>query len=56
MDGMPSSYVIPDAATIKPTAWVLYAMAGAPGYSETTQTDVGRTVRNHLLIPGLLGE
>ena len=33
MDGMPSSYVIPDAATIKPTAWVLYAMAGAPGYS-----------------------
>lgn len=36
MDGMPSSYVIPDAATIKPTAWVLYAMAGAPGYSGKT--------------------
>ncbi len=36
MDGMPSSYLIPDAATIKPTAWVLYAMAGAPGYSGKT--------------------
>ena len=36
MAGMPSSYLIPDAATIKPTAWVLYAMAGAPGYSGKT--------------------
>ncbi len=35
-DNKPSSYVIPDAATIKPTAWVLYAMAGAPGYSGKT--------------------
>ena len=26
-------------------------VAGAPEYSETTQTDGGRTVRNHLLIP-----
>jgi hypothetical protein len=32
--GKPASYLIPDAATIKPTTWVLYAMAGSSsGYT-----------------------
>lgn len=31
--GAPASYLIPDAATIKPTTWALHAMAGSSGYS-----------------------
>jgi len=31
--GAPASYLIPDAATIKPTTWALHSMAGSSGYS-----------------------
>lgn len=31
--GKPASWLIPDAATIKPTTWVLQAMSGSTGYS-----------------------
>lgn len=30
---LPASYLIPDSATIKPTTWVLHAMAGSSSYS-----------------------
>ena len=31
--GIPGGYLIPDSATIKPTTWVLHAMAGSSAYS-----------------------
>ncbi len=34
---MPASYLIPDAATIKPTTWVLNTMSGSKGYSGKTR-------------------
>jgi len=33
----PASYLIPDAATIKPTTWVLNTMSGSKGYSGKTR-------------------
>lgn len=30
---LPASYLVPDAATIKPTTWVLHAMSGSTGYT-----------------------
>lgn len=39
--GLPASWLIPDAATIKPTTWVLRAMPGSVGYS-------GQTIRSRM--------
>jgi hypothetical protein len=45
--GAPASWLVPDAATIKPTTWVLQAMGGAPGYTGKNQRDqVQRSVHN----------
>ena len=32
-NGLPASWLVPDAATIKPTTWVLQAMGGSSGYT-----------------------
>lgn len=42
--GLPASYLIPDAATIKPTTWVLYAMSGAMGYSGRSNIEKARSM------------
>ncbi|MCK5613823.1 hypothetical protein KAR91_68800, partial [Candidatus Pacearchaeota archaeon] len=42
--GRPASYLIPDAATIKPTTWVLHAMAGASGYSGKNGVEQARSI------------
>lgn len=44
--GLPASYLIPDAATIKPTTWVLHAMAGSSGYNGKGQVEQARSVAN----------
>lgn len=37
--GLPGSYLIPDAVTIKPTTWVLHAMSGSPSYTGITKVN-----------------
>lgn len=45
--GKPTSWLVPDAATIKPTTWVLQAMAGSKGYTgKSQQNQVQRAVTN----------
>ncbi len=41
---LPASYLIPDSATIKPTTWVLHAMAGSPGYSGINPMNQARII------------
>jgi len=41
---LPASYLIPDAATIKPTTWVLHSMAGASGYSGRSPYEQAKSV------------
>lgn len=40
----PASYLIPDAATIKPTTWVLNTMSGSRGYSGKSKEDQARSM------------
>lgn len=42
--GLPASYLIPDAATIKPTTWVLHAMAGSSGYTGRNEFEQAKTI------------